>query len=52
VHDWLPSTLLGAPDALLTGTRLSQLWPALGVTIAATVLALALATAGLRAREI
>lgn len=52
VHDWLPSTLVTAPVDLLTGSHLSHFLPALGVTVAAGALALAVALNRLRAREI
>jgi ABC-2 type transport system permease protein len=52
LHDWLPSTLAGAPVALLTTTRLADYVPAITVTVAAAVALVVLAVAVLRRREV
>jgi ABC-2 type transport system permease protein len=52
IHDWLPSTLVGAPVSLLTGAHMAHFVPALGVTIAASAVALVLAVRRLHAREV
>jgi ABC-2 type transport system permease protein len=52
LHDWLPSTLVGAPVDLLTGTLLTDYLPAMAVTVVTGVGLVALAVVRLRQREI
>jgi len=53
VHDWLPSTLVGAPVELLEGThRLVNYLPAFAVAVAVSLGALAIAVQRLAAREL
>ena len=52
LHDWLPSTLAGAPVELLTTTGLMDYLPAMAVTVGAVVALLAVAVIGLRRREV
>ena len=52
LHDWLPSTLVGAPVALLTTTTLMDYLPAMAVTVAAAVALVVLAVVVLRRREV
>ena len=50
IADWLPSALPGSLDELLRGAAFSY-WPAVGVTLATTVVALALSVYFFRRRE-
>jgi ABC-2 type transport system permease protein len=52
LHDWLPSTLAGAPVELLTTTELIDYLPAMAVTVGAVVALIAVAVVGLRRREV
>ncbi len=52
VAPWLPSHLLGAPDALARGAEIGDYWRAALVAVALTVAALAAAVARLRRREL
>jgi hypothetical protein len=52
LHDWLPSTLAGAPVALLTTTDLMDYLPAMAVTATSSAALIALAVIGLRRREV
>jgi len=51
IHPWLPSTLVTAPVALLTGSRFADFLPALAVAVAASGLLLAVCAFRLRRRE-
>lgn len=52
IHDWLPSTLVGAPVGLLTGADVWHYLPAAGVAVAVSAVLLILATVRLRSREV
>ena len=52
LHDWLPTTLAGAPVALLTTITLSSYLPAMVVAVGSSVALVALALIILRAREV
>jgi len=52
IHAWLPSTLVTAPVALLSGSRLADFLPALAVTAAATASLVAASSVRLRRREV
>ncbi len=52
IHDWLPSSLVGAPVGLLTGAQVWRYLPAVGVAVAASVVLLVIATIRLRTREV
>jgi len=52
LHDWLPTTLAGAPAALLTTTTLSSYLPAMVVAAGSSVALVAFAVIMLRRREI
>jgi ABC-2 type transport system permease protein len=52
VHDWLPSTLSGAPVDLLTTNRLSDYTPSLLVAVAASALLVWVAVVRLLRREV
>ena len=52
LHDWLPTTLAGAPAALLTTAAMSDYLPAMTVALAASVALVALAVVALRGREV
>jgi len=52
LRGWLPSTLAGAPVALLTATDLMDYLPAMAVTATSSAALIALAVIGLRRREV
>ncbi len=52
IHDWLPSSLVGAPVGLLTGAHVWHYLPAASTAVAASAVLLVLATARLRTREV
>lgn len=52
VHDWLPSTLAGAPVAVLTGGGLQEFLPAMAAAAGLSVLLVVVAVTGLRRREV
>lgn len=52
LHDWLPTSLAGAPAALLTSTTLTDYLPAMTAAVVASVALIAAAVIALRRREI